>query len=68
MKIDMMSVMCPINTFVLILHKVQSIVFFSKTILEKIRYSDVSVLFTICIVHKTILWTIQIVNNTDTSE
>ena len=55
MKIDMMSVMCPINTFVLILHKVQSIVFFSKTILEKIRYSDVSVLITICIVHKTIL-------------
>ena len=55
MKIDMMSVTCPIITFVLILHKVQGIVFFSKTILEQIRYSDVSVLFTICIVHKTIL-------------
>ena len=30
MKIDMMSVTCAINTFVLILHKVQGIVFFQK--------------------------------------
>ena len=48
--------------------KVQGIVFISETILEQVRYSDVSVLFTICIVHKIVLWTMQIVNNTETSE
>ena len=35
--------------------KVQGIVFISETILEQVRYSDVCVLFTICIVHKIVL-------------